>query len=87
VKTEQGFSDNKQIIAMFGRTGVKPIGHKDLGYVFRTVLLMKHPTKDEYTVTTVDDPGRVHLEDAVVAKPPFGLVSTYLQDVAGWQMT
>lgn len=87
VKTEQGFSDNKQIVAMFGRTGVKPIGHKDLGYVFRSVLLFKHPTKDTWTITTVDDPGREHVEDVQVAGPPLGFVKTVLMDVAGWTIT
>lgn len=87
VKTGPGFSDNKQIVAMFGRTGVKPIGHKDLGYVFRSVLLFKHPTKTEWTITTVDDPGREQIEDVQVAAPPLGFVKSWMMDIAGWNLT
>lgn len=87
VKTEQGFSDNKQVIAMFGRTGTKAVAHKDAGYVFRSVLLFKHPTKDAWTITTVDDPGREHLEDVQVAGPPLGFVKTVLMDTAHWSVT
>ncbi len=87
VRTEQGFSDNKAVIKMFQRFGVKAVGHNQLGWVFRSVLLCKHPTKDEWTLTTVDDPGRVQLEDETVAGPPLGFVKSYLMDVAGWTIT
>jgi hypothetical protein len=85
VHTEQGFSDNKQIRQMFERIGVRPRGHKSLGFVFRSVLLAKHPSKTDWTLTTVDDPEREHLENELVASPPMGFVATYMQKVAHWE--
>lgn len=95
VRTEAGFSDNKMVRDMFGRIGVKPIGHKDLGYAFRSILLMTHPAKDEYEMTTVDDPKREHLDHVPVASRfdverglvvP-GFIATWLEPVAGWRLT
>lgn len=95
VRTEQGFADNKAIRDMFGLLGIKAIGHKDLGYVFRSILYMSHPGNKEWTISTVDDPKRPHLEDAPaearfdvehgILLPPF--VASWLIPCAGWRLT
>lgn len=86
VHTEQGFSDNKMVRQMFERIGVKPRGHKSTGYVFRSILLTRHPAKTDWTLTTVDDPEREHLENAIVAPPPLGFAKSYLLEIAHWSL-
>lgn len=86
VQMEGGWKDSKEVQEMFGRLGVKPVGQKELGYAFHSVLLFTHPSRDEYKITTVDDPSREKLNGAVVAPLPIGFVGTYLLGVAGWTL-
>lgn len=82
VSTDGKWKDSKEVAEMFGRYGMKPVGQKQLGYQFHTVLLMKQPAKDEWTVTTVDDPSREKLVNA----PLNDFVMSYLLPVAGWTL-
>jgi hypothetical protein len=83
VTNDGKWKDSKEITEMFGRYGMKPVGQKQLGYQFHTVLLMKADGKDSWAYTTVDDPSR----DKKVSEPVLDFVMSYLMPVAGWEMT
>lgn len=87
VNTEGKWQDSREIKAMFSRIGMKPVGQKELAYAFHTVMLFSHPAPGDYTMTSVDDPSRDHVQHGVVAPPPLGFVKSYLMDVAKWEMT
>ena len=82
VKSDGIWKDSKEVQQMFGRFGIKPVGQKQLGYQFHTVLLMKHPSKDEWTFTTVDDPSREKKTGEIISE----FTMSYLLQVAGWQV-
>jgi hypothetical protein len=82
VQTEGSWADSKEVREMFGRFGAKPVGQKQLGYQFHTVLLMKPAGPGEWTFTTVDDPSR----EKVVSAPMMDFVMSYLCPIAGWEM-
>lgn len=83
VNTQGSWADSPAIQKMYGRVGVKPEGHKELGYVFHTVLFATQRGRDDWRLTTIDDPSRTHLADEPCV-PDF--VSSYLINVAGWSV-
>lgn len=85
VASEGKWKDGPEIQGMYGRFGVKPVGQKELGYAFHSVLLFKHPTRTDWQITTIDDPSRVHVDSHPVATPPLGFVDSYLVKIAGWR--
>lgn len=88
VNTEGAWADKGAIRNLFGRIGMKPVGQKELSYVFRSVLLASNPAKGDYELTTVkDSPGREYLTNEKIAPLPFGFVKTFLMDCAGWSIT
>lgn len=87
VSTEGVWADKGAIKNLFGRIGMKPVGDKELSYVFRSVLLATNPAKDDYCLTTVkDSPGRTYLTGEKIAAFPFGFAMTYLLGPAGWRL-
>lgn len=79
------WADRGVVKEVFGRGGLKPVGNKELAYIFRSVLLAKSPAAGDYELTTVkDSPGRSYLDHVKVAPLPMGFVHTFLMEVAGW---
>ena len=60
----------------------KPIGQKELPFQCHSVLFFSHPAKDDYRISTVDDPSREKLDD----KPVADFVTSYLCGPAGWSV-
>lgn len=83
VNTQGSWADSPAVQKMYGRVGVKPEGHKELGYAFHSVLFMSQRGTGDWRMTTVDDPSREHLVD----EPVVDFVVSYLQRVAGWELT
>lgn len=83
VSTSGSWADSPAIQKMYGRIGAKPVGDKELGYAFHTVLFCTQRGADDWRMTTVDDPGRQYLVDEQVGD----FVTSYLMNVAGWVLS
>ena len=74
--------DSKEIISVFGRIGLKPVGQKALPHNFHSVLLFSQRRPGEYYLTTVKDRGRQPVESQMQ-----NFASDYLCGLAKWQVT
>jgi hypothetical protein len=74
---------DKTLKDIYGVLGVMPAGQKNLTHQFHTVLLCKHKTADEWTLTSVKDRERTRLDNSRVITFPI----TYLVPVAGYNPT
>ena len=81
-KAGGGWHDSKAVIEQFTHIGYRPAGQKELGHFFHTVLWMRHPSRDRWTMSTVDDHTRMITDNA----PVTNFVMDYLVGVAGWSM-
>lgn len=87
VNLEGSWADPKVVRDMYGRAGMKPLGDKELGFSFSSVLMKANPSQGEYILTTVKDrKGREYLTREVIAPLPLGFTMTYLVNVAGWTL-
>jgi len=81
-----GFADraieDRDIKAMFGPYGVKPVGQKRMPHIFQTILYLTKTKVGEYFVTTIKDRERQELDE----EPLNDLAVDYLAKVAGWTM-
>jgi len=74
--------DDASVRAAFGSRGVRPEGQKFLGHQFFSVLHMEHPKAGKWTMSTVDDHAREHVNDVEVGNFTMG----YLVKVGRWEM-
>lgn len=84
VSTEGDWADPLEVqrkYRPFG--GYKPVGQKELAYQLHSILYFSKAGKDDYRLSSVDDPSRVKLEDAKVED----FVTSYLLGPAGWVLT
>jgi len=73
--------DDAKTVSVFGSVGHKPEGQKTMQYVGRTTMMLDHPRKDLWRMTTVKDTGR-----GLVERMGFTEFATdYLVGVAGWE--
>ena len=80
-KVNQG-ADDQDTITEFGPYLFKPKGQKRMRHLFHTVILMKHPSKDKWTGTSI---GKDRGRPTFVDKPITDFATDYLVGVAGWK--
>lgn len=78
----KAWSDGKDVVEQYERFGFRPAGQKELGHHFHTVLWCKNPSRNVWTMTTIDDHTRDQLSDQEVSN----FVIDYLYKVAKWQI-
>jgi hypothetical protein len=76
-------TDAKEVKAVFGAHGVRPVGQKNLAYQVHTVLLSQQATPDKWVLNTIKDRER----PALVGAEYNDFVRDYLMPVAGWSLT
>lgn len=76
-----GSDDEKEVRALYGPYGVKPVGQKGLGRLPQTALLMTKTRVGEFFLTTVKDRGRRELEEEAWGD----FARDYLMKIAGWR--
>jgi hypothetical protein len=80
--TNTSSGDSSEILANYGRYGVKPRGQKHLGHLFHTVL-WTHQAGEEWKLTTIKDRGG---RKGLGSVKWSDFVGTYLVPVAGWKL-
>lgn len=79
---EAGDRTPPQTLSLIKSIGLLPAGQKDLLHAFHTVLYFNKVNRD-YVFTTVKDRER----EGVNSKPMIRFPMSYLQEIAGWQIT
>jgi hypothetical protein len=76
------WADDKQTVELFQWLGMRPDAQKRLAHQVHTVLWMRHPRQDEWTITSAKDRERGLLADQQVVSFPY----TYLVEKGGWTL-
>lgn len=72
--------NDKDLVDLYGKFGVKPKGQKHTGHIVHTLLKFAESRRDGYVMTTIKDRSREQLQGEEIGD--FAL--SYLVKVAGW---
>lgn len=73
---------DEEVKMMYGPRGLKPSGQATMRHVASTTLLLDHPRRGQWRVTTIKDRNRDELDKEVIES----FAMDYLVEVAGWEM-